>query len=147
MSYGIGLWGTGGWSGESFIVTDQIPTDGAINVARQPTIAFLLSSDTYTVDLSTINLTVNGVNYITNGVFTIDATGIINSTDPNNVQITATPIQSFASLALVTIIVSAQNINSESPTNGTTWSFTVSAAVRQFITYVARGFDRIARLD
>lgn len=147
MSYGIGSWGTGSWGGADFIVQNHIPFDNSINVSRTPTISFELSSLGNTINTSTINLSANGIQLITNGIFTSKAVGIINSADPNNTIVSASVIHAFSPLSIITVVVDAQNSANEHPSPVTaTWQFTVSDAIATFSTYIVRGFERVFRV-
>ena len=148
MSYGTGNQGkSGSWGGADFFVTNHEPIDNATNINRTPSIAFSLVSQSSIVDLTTINLTANGIQLITNGAFTINASGTINSTDPNYVNIVANLVSTFAPLAIVAVIVDAKNISNASPAYGTTWQFQVNNIVSEFSTYITSKFERVLRVN
>ena len=147
MSYGIEQWGIGSWGGSDFVVNNHIPSDFAIGVSRLPIIGCVLFSQSGNVTLASINLSVNGVALITNGIFTIAATGTIDSTNPAAVQITAQVLHEFAPLELVTVVVSAVNASNQPPTIGNTWQFNVDNTIHTFQTHIVRKFERVFRSD
>lgn len=151
MSYGLEKWGLGGWGTADFIVTNHIPVDNITGVQRAPTIMFTLASQSGTINLSSINLTVNGnssglYNIVTNGAFTSYATGTINFSDPLNVIVTANIIHAFSPLEIVTVTVDAITAQNEHPASGTTWQFTVDNTIHTFTNYIVRGFQRVFRV-
>lgn len=147
MSYGIEQWGIGSWGVGDFIVTDHIPGDLATSINRLPLISFVLSSQSGNVVLASINLTVNNIALITNGIFTTAATGTIDDTDPSAVQVMAQVLHEFAPLELVIVVVAALNTSNEPSTVGNTWQFNVDDTIHIFTMYVVRGFERIFRID
>jgi hypothetical protein len=147
MSWGIGGWGISSWSGSSFYIANHVPFDNAINVDRLPTISFTIVSPDSAVNISTINLTTNGVQLIVNGAFTAFATGTIDNSDPNNVQVTANVIHAYSRLEDVSVLVNASNGNNEIPASGTTWQFVVENEVFTFLNHIVRKFERVLRIN
>lgn len=146
MSYGLEQYGIGSWGGSDFVVDNHIPSDSSTGVSRLPLIQFTLFSQSGNIVVDTINLTVNGVSFITAGVFTTAATGTIDNTDPAQVNITAQTIHGFSPLQLVTVVVSALNTSNQPPVIGSMWQFTVDNTIHNFQTYVVRAFERILRV-
>lgn len=151
MSYGLEKWGLGGWGGADFAVTNHVPVDGVTGIQRAPMISFTIASQNGNINLSSINLTVNGNSsgmyaLIINGVFTSYATGTINFSDPLNVIVTANIIHAFSPLEIVTVTVDAANTQNERPASGTTWQFTVNSDIHTFVNYIVRGFQRVFRV-
>lgn len=146
MSYGLEQYGVGSWGGSDFIVIDHFPIDNSVGNNRLSTISFTLSSQSGNVILSSINLTANGTPLIVNGVFTLNATGTINNTNPLSVQVTATVTHAFAPFAVVSVLVSATNTSNDIPISGTTWLFGVDGTLVLFSNYVVRRFERVERV-
>jgi hypothetical protein len=146
MSYGLEAFGIGSFGGADFVVLDQNPIDGAIDINRLPTISFLLSSNSGDITLSSITLTANSIPLITAGVFTANATGIIDASNPSQVIVTAIVTHAFSPLSLVSVVVSAMNASSQTLVSGTSWSFTVGASIVVFNNYIIRAFERVFRV-
>lgn len=146
MSYGVEQWGIGSWGGSDFVVTNHTPSDFSTNVGRLPIIGCVLLSQSGNVVLASINLTANGVSLITNGAFTVAATGTIDNTNPSAVQITAQLIHEFSPLEIVTIVVSAVNTANQPPIIGNIWQFTVDSTIHSFQNYIVRKFERVFRV-
>ena len=142
MSWGLGSYGLVGWGGADFIIADHNPFDGSTGISRIPTITFTLSSQNGDVVLSSIDLTANGVDLITDGCFTGQAFGTINSTDPANVVVSATLLYTLNPLTTISIVVDAVNSTNSSAVDNT-WQFTTSGATTTFITSIVRGFERV----
>lgn len=147
MSYGLSGYGISGWGGSDFDVINHIPVDNSTNVSRTPIISFTLSSQSGNVVLSSINLTANGISLIINGVFTSNAIGIIDNTNPANVNVSATVTHSYGPLSVVVIVVDALNTSNSHPAVGVTWQFTVSSATTLFQNYIVRKFERVFRIN
>lgn len=145
MSYGLEQYGIGSWGGSDFTVIDHIPSDNSTGISRLPIVGCTLSSQSGSVVLASINLSVNGTALITNGVFTLAATGTIDSSNPASVIITAQVLHEFAPFELVTVLVSALNTSNEPPTSGTTWQFNVDNVIHNFQTHIVRAFERVLR--
>lgn len=145
MSFGLGSFGPSSYGGNDFVVENQIPTNGSVAVSRTPTISFSLESPTY-ITTSSINLTANSIPLIVNGSITSNAVGSINITNLNNVLVSITTTYIFGQLEVVNIVVSAQNLNNDTPTNNT-WSFTTTVTPHTFTTYIMRAFQRVLRVS
>lgn len=143
MSYGLQTWGLGSWGGSDFVVNNHIPSDSTVGTSRLPSIQFTLFSQSGNVVLASINMTVNGTAFITNGVFTSAATGTIDDTNPAEVDVTVQTIHEFAPLALITVVVAAINTSNQPPTIGNTWQFTVDDTIHVFQTHISRKFERV----
>ncbi len=143
MSWGDTLYGIGSWGDPDFTVINQVPADGYVNASRTPTISFTLSSTSNAILVNYINVAVNGIEMITNGLFTDAASGTIDSSDTNAINVSIDILQAFAPLTLVLVVVSALNVANQTPTSGTMWSFTVDAISNTFTTYIVRGFQRV----
>lgn len=147
MSFGFGGYGLSPYGGNDFDIEDHYPIDGSTGNDRLSTISFKLVSPTFTITLSTINLVANSIALITDGIFTTEAAGTIDNTDPYNVVITATLIHAYAPLTLVNVSATALNTNNDTPVIGTTtWSFMVDDTIQTFNTYIMRGFQRVFRV-
>ena len=143
MAYGIQSWGLSAWGGSDFIITNHIPSDNATGVNRKPLIGFTLLSSSGDVTLASINLSANGIQLITSGAFTGNATGTIDSTNPAAVTVSAQVRHEFSPFALVTVVVSALNTSNQSATIGNTWQFNVDSTIHTFETYIVRRFERV----
>lgn len=143
MSYGLEQYGIGSWGGSDFVVNNHIPSDLSTGINRLPIIGCILFSQSGNVVLASINLSVNGIALITNGVFTSSATGTIDATNPAAVQLTTQVLHEFAPLELVTVTVSALNTSNQAPTSGTTWQFNVDNTIHTFQTHIVRKFERV----
>lgn len=147
MSWGISSYGISSWGGADFVVINQFPPDDSVGAARLTTISFTLSSLGSDIDVSSINLTANGVDLIINGVFTSNATGSIDDTNLLSVNVIATVTHAFAPLTLVSIVVEALNDTGGSPVSGDSWNFTVDSTAYSFLTYIVNNFERILKVD
>jgi len=146
MSYGLEQYGLGSWGGGNFIVINQVPTDLSVGVNRLPLISCTLSSQSDVV-LASINLSVNGIALITNGIFTTAASGSIDSTNLREVQIVGQVLHEFAPLEQVIVTVTAVNTSNEPPTNGNVWSFFVDDTIHTFQMHIVRAFERVLRVN
>lgn len=146
MSYGISSYGISSYGGSSFTIIDHIPFDNAVGIDRNPTVSFTLLSEGSPIALSSINLTLNSIAMITNGIINPIATGTINSSDPNAVTVDITVSSAFAPLAVVSVQIDVLNNDNSGPSNGASWQFTVGNGVTQFTTYVVRAFERIFKV-
>jgi hypothetical protein len=149
MSYGLEAWGVASYGGSDFIVSDHFPFDNSTGINRLPTISFVLASQGSNVTISSINLviTINGtsIQLITNGLFTSNAIGTINASNPTNVIVSATLLHALAPLDVVNVNVVATNTFNQTPIEGA-WQFTVNSAIATFLVYIVNAFQKVLRV-
>lgn len=146
--YGLDEYGIDSFGADDFAIILQNPGDAHTNITRRPIISFLIYSGNIAINLSTLDLSVNGIDLIVNGDFiTTSATGTINDTNPNQVFISATiaHTHTFQHLELVNVIVYVEDNIGGIPTDGTTWSFTTNDLGVEFQMYIVRDFERVLR--
>ena len=147
MAWGIGRYGLGPWGSGDFTVINHAPADNSTGNPRLTTISFTLSTLIDPIDLSTIDLTVNSVPLITNGVFTANAMGTINAVSSILVNVTATVTHAFAPLEVVTVVVAALTFTLDAPGSGTTWQFTVNDTTITASNYIVNRFEKVLRVN
>ena len=147
MGWGDSSYGLSSWGSADFIVTDHSPADDSTGAPRLTTISFTLASGSANVDISSINLTADGIQLIVGGLFTSNATGTINNTDPMVVHIAATVTHAFPALEVVLVVVDALTVTNQAPVSGTTWEFTVSNTITIFPNYIVNRFEKVLRVS
>lgn len=114
-------------------ISAQNPAPAAVNVSTNTPISFITTDVESDIDEATLNVSVNAVTAIVNGVFQSGFTGSI-AVVPNGRQVTITPSTVFDSLAVVAVNVEVSN-SSIVPVQSTfSWSFTCEDPLAPIIT-------------
>jgi hypothetical protein len=107
------------------IITGQTPLPNATGIAKNTNIEFTCSDGYSNCDASTINFTVNGVAWITNGVINETyATGTVGA-DGTTVAVSLNPVADFTQLQLVTCVLTVDDTAASPNSGGGTWQFRV----------------------
>ena len=140
-SFGATLFGGGG---TDFSVTNQSPTPNLTTVSRKPTISFNIYSSATNIDTNSINVIVSGIAFITNGIFTSNATGVINTTSLTNIIITMTSADTFLPATEITVDVEAKTVANDILEINNVWHYVTTPSINIENTHISRSFNKIS---